>query len=434
MAKTGKHQPATEDHPLRRFVLDEIHARPLAPISTPRRVLHLACSTEEGSADAGRDALAAFANRRGGVAPSAEARHHTLTLPEGRLRWERHTEFAAYSWDMDLPGRPEWASAPFMLPQDAPPLPGPRVVATELLLIKGKTAPWQDSDTVTWEFDGPSLCLSDVEHGKATVVTDFRLWPDGLTRILVIDHGLSNQNAGALVQRLIEIETYRAFALMALPVVLKSAPALAEMEENLVSLLGASGQPDGGSHRALLDQLNDLAIGLERQLAATSYRISASKAYEEILADRLEAMGETVHHGYRTWSAFLNRRLGPALRTCASLGTRQDRLSQRLVRAAALLRTRVDIALEDQNNAVLRAMNRRSQLQLRLQHTVEGLSIAAVSYYIVGLVSYLAKGGQVLGLPVPPAVIAALSVPLVIVWVAWLVRRIRKRSLHDTAE
>ncbi|VAW17680.1 Uncharacterized membrane-anchored protein [hydrothermal vent metagenome] len=434
MARTEKQKPSAEDHPLRRFVLDEIHARPLAPVSAPRRVLHLACSTEEGAADAGRAALAAFASQRGGPPPAADARHHTLTLPEGRLRWERHTEFATYSWDMDLPGAPGWASAPIMLPQGAPQLAGPRVVAAELLLIKGGEAPWQDADTVTWGFDAPSLCVADVEQGQATIVTDFRPWPDGLTRILILDRGLTPQNAGALVQRLIEIETYRAFALMALPVVLEAGPELAEMEEALVVLLAASGEPDGGGHRALLDKLNDLAIGLERQLAATSYRIGASKAYEEILSDRLAAIGETPQQGQGTWSAFLNRRLGPALRTCASLGERQDRLSQRLVRAAALLRTRVEIALEDQNNAVLRAMNRRSQLQLRLQHTVEGLSIAAVSYYVVGLVSYLAKGGQVLGLPVPPAVIAALSVPLVIAWVAWFVRRIRQRSLKDAAD
>jgi len=423
-----------DDHPLRRFVLDEIHARPLAQISSPRRVLHLACSTDESSSQASCDALAAFARRRGGAPPPENARHHALTLPEGRLRWERHTEFTTYSWDMDLPGEPAWASAPFMLPEGAPPLPGPRVVAAELLLIRGDKTSWRDSDTVKWGFDAPSLCVADVEQGKATIVTDFRLWPDGLTRILIIDRGLTPQSAGALVQRLIEIETYRVFALMALPVVREAGPDLARMEEDLVRLLAASGQHGKGGHRALLDKLNATAIGLERQLAATSYRISASKAYEEILADRLAAIDETGHEGHSAWGSFLNRRLGPALRTCASLGDRQDRLSARLVRAAALLRTRVEIALEDQNNAVLRAMNRRSQLQLRLQQTVEGLSIAAVSYYIVGLVSYLAKGGQVLGLPVPPEVVAAFSVPLVIVWVAWLVRRIRKRSIKNTAE
>ena len=422
------------DHSLRAFVLDEIHARPLVPMITPRRVLHIACSTEETAADAGRAAFAEFAEERGGLPPAKAARHHAIALAEGRLRWERHTEFTTYSWDMACQGKPAWSTAPVMLPQGAPRLPGPRLVAAELLLVPGSGEIWKDSDTVAWGFDATSLCVADAEHGAATIATDFRAWPDGLTRILIVDHSLNPQNAGALVQRLIEIETYRVFALIALPTVREAGPQLAKMEEGLVDLLAASAASTGDDHRALLDRLNDLATGLERQLAATSYRISASRAYEEILGDRLAAIGEAPHEGQRPWSTFLHRRVGPALRTCASLGDRQEKLSQRLVRAAALLRTRVDIALEDQNNAVLRAMNRRSELQLRLQHTVEGLSIAAVSYYIVGLVSYLAKGGEALGLAIPPALIVAVSVPVVIAWVAWLVRRIRQRSLKDAAE
>jgi uncharacterized membrane-anchored protein len=424
------------DHRLRRFVLDEIHARPFAEIATPRRLLHLACLTDAAAAEADRAALAAFAAKRGAPTPREDARHHALSLDEGRLRWERHTEFTTYSWDVPVSGRPAWARSAAMMPEGGPPLPGDRLVALELLIVKGGKTGWRDADTVAWGFEGPSLCVAHAEQGRAIIVSDFRLWPDGLTRILVVDRGLTPQGAGALIQRLIEIETYRAFALLALPMVREASPELDRMESGLIELLRDTGlgDPGGpgaargrGDHRRLLDSLTGLATRLERQVAATSYRLSAARAYEEVLRERLNAIDETPHPGHRLWSTFLNRRLGPALRTCASLGERQDRLSERLVRAAALLRTRVDIALEDQNNAVLRSMNRRSELQLRLQHTVEGLSVAAVSYYIVGLVYYLANGARDLGLPVTPALIAAASVPVVILWVAWFVRRLRHR-------
>ena len=67
-------------------------------------------------------------------------------------------------------------------------------------------------------------------------------------------------------------------------------------------------------------------------------------------------------------------------------------MSERVARATQLLSTRVDIARSRQNQAVLEQMNRRTKLQLRLQQTVEGLSVAAITYYIVGLTGYAAKG------------------------------------------
>ena len=101
-------------------------------------------------------------------------------------------------------------------------------------------------------------------------------------------------------------------------------------------------------------------------------------------------------------------------------------LSQKLIRAADLLRTRVNIALEQQNRDLLRSMNRRARMQLRLQQTVEGLSVAAVSYYVVGLIGYLAKGWEKTGMGVPAGAVTALSVPVVVLGVWMIVRRIRR--------
>ena len=125
--------------------------------------------------------------------------------------------------------------------------------------------------------------------------------------------------------------------------------------------------------------------------------------------------------------------MAPATRTCESIAARIDDLSEKLSRATMLLRARVDVELESQNRDLLEAMNRRARQQLRLQQTVEGLSVAAVSYYVVGLVGYLVKGGEKAGLPINPVLATALAVPVVIMIVSLIVRRIRaSHSDHDS--
>jgi uncharacterized membrane-anchored protein len=185
-------------------------------------------------------------------------------------------------------------------------------------------------------------------------------------------------------------------------------------------------QSGAAASAALLDELIALSAELEAEAVATLYRFGASRAYDEIVTQRLDVVGETAISGHETWTGFLSRRLAPAMRTCRTVQERQESLSQKLARAADLLRTRVDVELEHQNRDLLQSMNRRAQLQLRLQQTVEGLSVAAVSYYVVGLIAYLAKGAEQTGVRIDPSLIAAMSVPFVVLAVAWTVRRIRR--------
>ena len=114
------------------------------------------------------------------------------------------------------------------------------------------------------------------------------------------------------------------------------------------------------------------------------------------------------------------------MNTCLAVANRLETLSQRITRVTQLLSTRVDITHERQNQAVLEQMNRRAKLQLRLQETVEGLSVAAITYYIVGLFGYLAKAVKAAGLPLNPDIATGVSIPIVIVAVALGVRHIRK--------
>ena len=125
-------------------------------------------------------------------------------------------------------------------------------------------------------------------------------------------------------------------------------------------------------------------------------------------------------------AAFLQRRLAPAMRTCRAVEERQANLSRKLSRAANLLRSWVDVEVQQQNRDLLESMNDRARVQLRLQQTVEGLSVAAVSYYVVGLIGYLVKGTDAFGTHLKPELVTALSVPLAVALVWFVVRRVRR--------
>jgi uncharacterized membrane-anchored protein len=213
---------------------------------------------------------------------------------------------------------------------------------------------------------------SVVADGAALVATDFGIDPRGFVRILVADRGLSAGQAGSLVQRLLEIETYRCFALLGLPEAQALSPRIRRIELALAEILNDMGSSEGYEvNKRLLDRLTALAAELEADAVGSLYRFGATRAYSEIVTARLAALEERPVTGIPTWSDFLSRRLDPAMRTCASAEERQTSLSRKLARAAQLLRTRVDLELGLQNRTLLAAMNERARTQLRLQQTVE---------------------------------------------------------------
>jgi uncharacterized membrane-anchored protein len=241
---------------------------------------------------------------------------------------------------------------------------------------------------------------------------------------------LGSERAGAVVQRIIELETYRTLALLGLPEAQRLLPSINRIEKRLGEVTEEMRSTDKlvDNHR-LLGELTALASELEAGATASLFRFGASRAYNEIVQLRLQTIGERKVEGLPTWSSFLARRMAPAMRTCITTEERQANLSEKLARAANLLRTRVDVELEQQNRDLLRSMNERTRLQLRLQTTVEGLSVAAISYYVVGLFGYLVKGAHDEGVPVNVSFATALFVPAAVLAIWWVVRRVRRRDI-----
>jgi uncharacterized membrane-anchored protein len=417
-------------HPLRAAVLGEMHARPFTPIETPRRVLHFAFETTAERGEADRTALTAFCVTRGLAAPQSSGKHHRVLLGATALRWEQHSEFTTYTWELpaETPGAGPFhpSAAALAAPMSLVPQPGPVLVAIDLHLVA-------DVDKIAPErlFDRASLAAAENSDGTALYATDFQSDPAGFVRVLIVDRGLGAERGGALTQRVLEIETYRTLALLGLPEAQRQAPSVRRIETRLAEVTAATRGAQGlEANQRLLEELTTLATELEAGAAASQFRFGAGRAYDEIVQLRLKTIGERKVGGLPTWTSFLARRMAPAMRTCAAVEERQANLALKLARAANLLRTRVDVELEQQNRDVLQSMNERTRLQLMLQATVEGLSVAAISYYVVGLFGYLVKGMHDAGLmPIDPTLVTGAFVPVALLLVWWIVRRIRTRHI-----
>jgi uncharacterized membrane-anchored protein len=415
-------------HPLRATILGEVHARPFTPIATPRRVLHFAFDTSGDAAKRDRAALADFCARRQLEQLKPSAKQHRIAFSGAMLRWEQHSEFTTYTWELPSPDVTPFhpAAGSLATPMASLPQPGPLLVALDLHLLAEK----KRKLAITKLFDRASLAVAENSDGCALFATDFQADAAGFVRILVLDRGLGAERAGAVVQRIIELETYRTLALLALPEAQRLMPSINRIETRLGEVTEEMRRTDQliDNHR-LLDELTELAAELEAGAAASLFRFGASRAYNEIVQLRLQTIGERKVEGLPTWSSFLARRMAPAMRTCLTTEERQSNLSEKLARAANLLRTRVDVDMERQNRDLLKSMNERTRLQLRLQTTVEGLSVAAVSYYVVGLFGYLVKGLHDKGIPIDISLATALFVPFAILAIWWVVRRIRRKHI-----
>ncbi|MES2195140.1 MAG: DUF3422 domain-containing protein [Pseudomonadota bacterium] len=423
-----------EPHPLRAAILGEVHARPFTPLSVPARILHFAFDTSGVLSQLDRANLTALCESRGLPPPSPGEKHHRAPFGTTVLRWEQHSEFTTYTWELrsDPAAIPFHPEAPSLAsPMRLVPQPGPLLVAVDLHLLAEdplRTSPER-------LFDNASLAVAENSDGAAVYATDFQPGPSGFVRILVADRTMSPERAGALVQRVLELETYRTLALLGLPEAQRLAPSITASERRLVEVTEQMRRAgDLASNHRLLDELTALAAEVEAGAAASVFRFGASRAYEEIVEQRLQTIGERKVGGLPTWSSFLARRMKPALRTCVTIEARQSGLSLKLARAANLLRTRVDVELEQQNQELLKSMNARTRLQLRLQSTVEGLSVAAITYYVVSLFGYFAKAAHDSGrLHIEPSIATAAFVPIAALAIWWTVRSIRRKHIAGEA-
>ena len=416
------------EHPQRLELAHEVHARPYEVHETPVRASFLALLAPPEARPSELERIADLCARFEVPPPSADTGYFRAELGPCRVRWERHTEFSTYAFF--VPGEDGTAfSRPAItaLPEGwTSGLPGELVFAAHAELLRADVP--SSPDAYAHLFEGSNLVGSEVGDGAAVVLTDFRVQADGFGRFLVFDRSLAGRQAGRLLQRLFEIEAYRMMALLAFPAARAAMPTLAAMEQRLVAITSGIAGERGADESRLLEELTRLAAEVENLIASNQSRFRAARAYYGIVSSRIGDLRERRIRTLQTIDEFMARRLAPAMDTCNSASSRELELSERASRASSMLHTRVDVVLERQNQQLLESMDRRARLQLRLQETVEGLSVAAITYYLVGLVGYAAKGLHAAGWPLDAELVMGVSIPIVAVIAALGVRYVRRAS------
>ena len=432
------------NHLLRVPLAAEVHSRPSLRLNGAETLTHQAGYTrDERADDAGHGArqhqlLAELCRHFGVSGPHLDAKYFFHDFGGFRLQWESHTEFSTFTFAehhaQPLQLETAFEHVPLRhVPQEwLHALEGKVMVATHLAML----ADGAGLEAMRQAFGG-NLLVGSESHAFARIWTDFAIAPDGFGRVLVQDLGMQYQQAGRLVQRVLEIETYRMMALLGLPHAQQAAPVLNAIEAELARLSAgmtdsadavASEDPDG--ERDLLQKITALAARIEKLALENSYRFGASKAYYRLVQARIDELREARINGVPTIREFMDRRLAPAMNTCESMVRRQEALAERIGRTNDLLRTRVGIVQEQQNRRILESLNSRAAQQLRLQQAVEGLSVVAISFYSIGLVSYAGKAMKAAGWPVNPDIATGVMIPLM-VGAVWLGLR---RMHHQVVE
>lgn len=435
------------NHALRVPLAAEIHSRPFMRLEAPEVLSHLAVYARDDAGSNANDAafqhtmLASLCGHFGVTAPGADAKYFFHDFGRFRLKWECHTEFATYTFaerhDENLLLADAFERAPlFHIPQAwLAGMCGKIMVASHVVLDHTPGPVETYASSLRHVFEGGMLVGGRVLQG-GEVWTDFLIQSDGFSRFVVRDVDLREFQSGRLVQRVLEIETYRMMALLGLPHAQKATPILNAIESELATLATklvdtdmTSGKnvADTEDEQALLSSITGLAARIEKLSLQNSYRFSASHAYYRLVNARIEELRETRIEGIPTVEEFMDRRLKPAMNTCEAIAQRQKALAERISQTNDLLRTRVGIVQEQQNRQILQSMNARAAQQLRLQQAVEGLSVVAISYYMVGLFSYACKAAKAAGWPVNPEIATGVLVP-VFAAAVWLgLRRMHKR-------
>jgi uncharacterized membrane-anchored protein len=432
-------QTLSTNHPTRIALANELHARPFALLESPCRVSYLAMTSSAEAIAEQRAHLTELCDRFGAPHPAKDAPQLLANFGRFQVKWEQHTEFIALTI-MTGPA-PEGkiafdAPAVDLLPKDwLDALPGAVLAAIHVHVeLRGETFDARDLRVPSHLdplFNRQSLIGGSVFDDDARFWGDFRIHEDGFMRFAVqCTKGFNEALLGRVVQRLIEVETYRAASMLGLSEARGIWPRLNEIDAALAEAASSIGGKEPEAEREVLDRITNLSAEIEKITAKHAFRFDAARAYSSIVWRRIEVLSAQPIAGLIDLRAFMTRRYDPAMNSIEATRSRLGTLSERATRAATLLRTRIDVALEEQNRALLASMNERSATQLRLQETVEGFSVVAISYYAVGLLSQLlAPVATQVG--VSETLTKALVVVPVVLLVWAFVRSVKARAIKD---
>ena len=414
----------------------EIHARPHPPIKTPCSVSHIAYFRSEKFIEDEYSALNELARKYqvNGLTHSSNSYFQDFGLFE--IRWENHREFSTLTIIRRLNDEDSGEKALDVFPSEwLRTFPGKAISACHVYISKiSSNVSSQQSvkSKVESLLGAPVKVASKIGYWNANIWSSLQLDKDGFNQFVIDTQSDSETQVGRLLLMVLEIETYRQMALMALPIAKEIAPLATELGQKCAHILSNIAKIDSSDDESKqLQELTNVAAEVERLRASSSYRFSATSAYAELVNSRLDELNQSPIGSKDMLGEFLQRRFMPAIRTCASVSLQLESLSKRLTRASDLLRTRVDQTIAEQNQKLLASMNRRSSMQLRLQQTVEGRSVAAISYYLISLIKIVLHGFSEQFIHLNENLILVIISPIVLLIIFIIVRNMKKHYDED---
>lgn len=408
------------DHPYRAAIMEEVHARPvdIIPEACRLRRLVFVMPAEVGAMMRVFGAYQAFCAELGAVGPGATDRQHSFDSGSRHVTWEFHTEFVTVTWRSDLLDRENMPGDIGLSAMGE----GQLIGAMRIDVIADLEVP----ERLLPGFNLPSLCLSDIDNNHAQVATDFVPDAARFTRFELAAGGLSDLRRSIIARRLLEIETYRTMALLGLPLARSASPQLRTIELELTALVESlSGATTPAAVQAALAALHALSVRSGQLSERLGYRFAAGNAYGDILRARLGGLHEAgTRHG-STLTQYIGNRVEPGLATCRAMEKRLAVVAGKIERAIGLLNVRNGVDMQVQNAAVLDNIAQTARSQFLLQRTVEGLSTIAISYYLLGILSY-ALAGPLEHLHWEKTMSLSIAAPFVIAGVWLMVRAIRR--------
>jgi len=387
------------DADIRSELNDEFHVHPYESLTPPVRIITLvmlASRDERAQEVTHLQQLCAYFDHK---LPASTMER--LYFDGFMLKIENHQDFTRYKFmvSLDVTQAVElFTDSPLsFLPQGwLPGLPGHLLVALDTMVL-----PYPESiDNYRVDhqslfgqyaeyFSTDSLTASQIGRSKSLVMTDFQIRDDGMTRMLVFSQAELPAQIGRLTYRLIDIETYRMLALVILPQARRLLKELPLADTRLKDLTGAISGGGEMKDEQLMERLTTLAAEVE-DLIATHYRpFTIAQTRFDLVLQRLDELYEKPIGPQPTMGGFLHRRMQKARSTSDAAFNWLDQMAMRVTQASQSLRTRIDVNNASQNRGMLAAMNRRFQLQLRLQQAAELLSVAIFTYYAVNLLEYV---------------------------------------------
>ncbi|MND89287.1 hypothetical protein D3C76_331810 [compost metagenome] len=407
-------------HDLRFELHNELHARPSVYFNAPAHVYNLALLQRNGALEDVMGRLYPAASEGNGN-PQGQAQG-LLKLDGCDLKWERHTEFLSLTLVVPRAGDEAlWPAFPARLMALVQGHEHLLINATQILIESEQG--WQ-GDTARYGFKDPAG--SNIGNSDAIVWSDFKLSESGSNRLLLINRKLNAYRLGRMVRRLLEIETYRMMASLALPVAKEVSLQLEVFDEQWAELSEQNASANSATARLILSDISALSAKIVRTTAQSRKRFSAAEAYAQIVFERIAELRETHVGDCQRLGVFIERRFKPTVRYCSATNHRLERLSDSVANLGELLQARVQVEVEEQNMEILHSLHTRATTQIKIQKAVEGLSIIAITYYLLSLFKFLYGGLHTLGVDWSPKQASLYLAPLALLVIGSIAWRIRK--------